>query len=119
VRHGTAVEPAVRVAATFVHPDLCAGPNLGECSDRSVRVLEGEPALQAEHRAPTAPRAERRDHGADVAATDVASLIERQYVAGEHVDPAQPSPSRRPNWTLTVIGQWVGHLVDAHETPPD
>ena len=44
----------------------------------------------------------------------VPSVGQREDVAGEHVDPAQAAPGRRPDRPLAVVGDRVGHLFGAH-----
>src|SRR3954470_15274723 len=42
---------------------------------------------------------------------DSAVAVEVQHVAGEHVDPPQAAPARRPDRPLPMVGHHIGELV--------
>ena len=73
-----------------------------------------KPRSMPMHRAAAAARAQRGGDLADVPALDRAVGREREDVAGEHVDPAQAAPARRPDRPLAVVGDRVGHLLGPH-----
>jgi hypothetical protein len=88
-------------------------------SARRVMVPFGsssEPALDADHCSAVHARTNRGDHAADVAPVDGTVRPQRQDVAGEHVEPAQPAPALGPDRALAVVGDGAGHLVDVHVT---
>ncbi len=116
VGHRPAVEAAVGVAASLVHPYIVVGPQLAQVREGPpVGVLQREPPLHADDGSTPAARSKYGGDGADVAPVDRAVGCQGQDITGQHVHPTQAAPTLRPDRSLTVVSHGVGHLLSSHD----
>jgi hypothetical protein len=108
-RHRPAVEAPAGVAAALVHPNVLVAPQLVEERQRAIGLLERETALDTEHRTALATGSDGGADAAHVPTLDRPVRRQREDVASQHVDPAQPAPSWRPDGSLAVVCDDVGY----------
>src|SRR5699024_3451603 len=76
-------------------------------------AFEGESALDADDGSASTARTHSRRNVADMPPLD-AIASQGEDVSGEHVDPAQPAPGRRPYGPFAVKGDRIGELFRPH-----
>src|SRR5699024_1685293 len=76
-------------------------------------AFEGESALDADDGSASTARTHCRRDVADMPPLD-AVASQSQDVSGEHVNPAQPAPGRRPYGPFAVKGDRIGELFCPH-----
>src|SRR5699024_5183563 len=100
-------------AAALIHADSRLGPQLRQHGDLPGLAFEGESALDADDGSASTARTHCRRNVADMPPLD-AIASQSQDVSGEHVDPAQPAPGRRPYGPSAVKGDRIGELFRPH-----
>src|SRR5699024_2394267 len=108
-----APEVPPRIAAALIHADSRLGPQLRQPGDLPGLAFEGESALDADDGSASTARAHCRRDVADMPPLD-AVASQGEDVSGEHVDPAQPAPGRRPYGPFAVKGARIGELFCPH-----
>jgi hypothetical protein len=90
-------------------------PEIRQPMHGAICVDEGEPTLGSDHQSAAAARSERRRDRSDVKPVQQSTgCVDRENVASEHVDEAQPGPIGRPDGAFPVKRDWLCELLDGN-----